>query len=94
MEEKSSTDLLNIFKQRMRIFHNAEDDNLEYILKSSIAYITDYCNKKDLEDEAIRELVIERSRYVYNDQVEFFYQNYKHMLDKNSLGNYGGDVNE
>lgn len=87
-------ELLKIFKLRMRIFHDEEDDNLNHILKGSLSYIKRYCGSEDLTNESIKELVIERSRYVYNDQVEFFYQNFKAELMAMSLKNYGGESDE
>lgn len=73
-------DILEQFKNRMRISHD-EDDNLQELLSSSIAYVKSRCGDFDIEgdtenDKAAKELVFERTRYLYNDAVEFFEDNF------------------
>lgn len=80
--------LLEDFKSRMRIFHNADDDNLENILESSKVAIKRWCGSEDITKPEIRELIIERSRYVYNDSLEFFNENFLSELMAVSLSNY------
>ena len=70
-------ELLDAFKERMHITHGMEDANLLRILKGSHRALTSMCGDFDpLENEWGRELVFERSRYVYNDSVEFFQDNF------------------
>lgn len=69
--------LLNPFKERMRIFHSGEDANLSRMLESSQMVITRLVGSGNIHDYQIKELILERARYVYNDQVEFFYENFK-----------------
>lgn len=69
--------LLDPFKERMRIFHSGEDANLSRMLESSQMVITRLVGSGNIQDHQIRELILERARYVYNDQVEFFYENFK-----------------
>ncbi len=69
--------LLNPFKERMRIFHSGEDANLSRMLESSQMVITRLVGSGNIHDHQIKELILERARYVYNDQVEFFYENFK-----------------
>lgn len=69
--------LLDPFKERMRIFHSGEDANLSRMLESSQMVITRLVGSGNIHDRQIRELILERARYVYNDQVEFFYENFK-----------------
>ncbi|CAG5576801.1 Uncharacterised protein [Streptococcus pneumoniae] len=69
--------LLDPFKERMRIFHSGEDANLSRMLESSQMVITRLVGSGNIHDLQIRELILERARYVYNDQVEFFYENFK-----------------
>lgn len=80
--------LLAAFKERMRIFHNGEDNNLSKMLESSESAILSLVGSKDSADPRVRELILERARYVYNDQVEFFYGNFQGDLMALSLENY------
>ena len=80
--------LLKSFKDRMRIFHNGEDANLSKMLESSGSAILNLVGSKDSTDPRVRELILERARYVYNDQVEFFYDNFQGDLMALSLENY------
>lgn len=80
--------LLSAFKERMRIFHKGEDNNLSKMLESSESAILSLVGSKDSADPRVRELILERARYVYNDQVEFFYGNFQGDLMALSLENY------
>lgn len=73
----------------MHISHNGEDSNLEKLLSFSIAYVKSKCGEFDLSgktnlDTRAIELVLERTRYAYNDAVEYFEDNF--LSDINSLG--------
>lgn len=75
-------ELLQEFKERMHISHSGEDDNLKRLLSFSIAYIEDKCGEFHLAgtsnlDIRARELVLERTRYSYNDAVEYFEDNFQ-----------------
>ena len=87
-ETKELHPLLKSFKERMRIFHTGEDNNLSKMLESSESAILSLVGSKDYADPRVRELILERARYVYNDQVEFFYQNFQGDLMALSLENY------
>lgn len=87
-ETKELHPLLKAFKERMRIFHSGEDNNLSRMLESSELAIHSLVGSKSTSDPRVRELILERSRYVYNDQVEFFYQNFQGDLMALSLENY------
>ena len=80
--------LLEPFKERMRIFHNGEDENLSRILESSEANIFSIVGSQYPTEPQVRELILERARYVYNDQVEFFYENFQGDLMTLSLENF------
>lgn len=80
--------LLKSFKERMRIFHNGEDANLSKMLESSESAILSLVGSNDSTNPRVRELILERARYVYNDQVEFFYGNFQGDLMALSLENY------
>ena len=79
--------LLAAFKERMRIFHNGEDANLSRMLESSEQAIFQTVGTTK-NNPRVRELILERARYAYNDQVEFFYQNFQGDLMALSLENY------
>lgn len=76
-EEKALHPLLSAFKERMRIFHDGEDANLSLMLESSVDAVERLVGDGNFYHPQVRELVLERARYVYNDQVEFFYENFK-----------------
>lgn len=68
---------LKTFKNRMRIFHNADDVNLNYILDSSQRALERLTGIDDVDIPEFKMLVIEHARYTYHDQVEFFWDNFK-----------------
>lgn len=68
-------EILKEFKDRMR-FEDHEDPNLKRILSASAIALKKACGDYDLEDESFKELVFERSRYVYNDALEYFSKNF------------------
>ncbi|HFI0634103.1 TPA: phage gp6-like head-tail connector protein [Streptococcus suis] len=77
-----SDKLLTAFKERMRIFHDVEDDNLKRILAGSQVALSE---RFGLPVEVIgsgQELIIERSRYVYNDKLELFELAFAGELDR------------
>ncbi|WP_226639761.1 hypothetical protein [Priestia flexa] len=70
------------FKERNRL-GNHEDANLTRILSASVTALKRVCGDYDIEDEEFKELVFERSRYVYNDALEYFNDNF--LTEINSL---------
>lgn len=79
-----SFEILNQFKERMRL-GDEEDDNLRRILSTSNKALLRVCGNYDINsDEEFKELVFERSRYVYNDALEYFDKNFLSQI--NSLG--------
>lgn len=82
MSNEIMQSLLIEFKDRMKL-QDDEDSNLSRILTASIDDLHDKCGAYDItESERFKELVFERSRYVYNDALEFFNDNFKsHILD-------------
>ncbi|MCQ6359954.1 MULTISPECIES: hypothetical protein [Bacillus] len=86
METVISNEILQEFKDRMHLGDD-EDDNLKRILSTSNKALLRICGDYDInndEDEEFKELVFERSRYVYNDALEYFDQNFLSQI--NSLG--------
>ena len=87
-KEEQLHPLLKSFKERMRIFHTGEDNNLSKMLESSESAILSLVGSNDSANPRVRELILERARYAYNDQVEFFYGNFQGDLMALSLENY------
>lgn len=77
-------EILMEFKMRMHLEGN-EDANLTRILISSEKELIRVCGDYDIQlDEVFKELVFERSRYAYNDALEYFTKNF--LTEINSLG--------
>ena len=69
-------EILKQFKDRMHLGDH-EDGNLTRILSASNDSLKKACGEYDIAtDETFKELVFERSRYVYNDALEFFSTNF------------------
>ncbi|MGH1324460.1 hypothetical protein [Bacillus pretiosus] len=84
MEIVISEEILQQFKDRMHLGDD-EDDNLRRILFASTKALIKDCGAYDInEDETFKELVFERSRYVYNDALEYFIKNF--LTEINSFG--------
>ncbi|UDV85437.1 hypothetical protein [Bacillus cereus] len=84
MDTVISDVLLQEFKDRMHL-GDEEDDNLKRILSTSNKALLRVCGNYDVnKDEEFKELVFERSRYVYNDALEYFDKNFLSQI--NSLG--------
>ncbi|QWH29959.1 hypothetical protein EXW51_19145 [Bacillus mycoides] len=79
-----SDEILQEFKERMHL-GDEEDDNLKRIISTSNKALLRVCGDYDLNNnEEFKELVFERSRYVYNDALEYFDKNFLSHI--NSLG--------
>ncbi|MBJ8085259.1 hypothetical protein [Bacillus cereus] len=79
-----SDEILQEFKERMHL-GDEEDDNLKRILSTSNKSLLRVCGDYDINtNEEFKELVFERSRYVYNDALEYFDKNFLSQI--NSLG--------
>ena len=72
------------FKERMHL-GDAEDPYLKRILIASEKALIRSCGGYEIDEgETFNELVFERSRYVYNDALEYFNTNFSSEI--NSLG--------
>lgn len=71
-----SAEILLEFKERMKLGDD-EDGNLKRILSASNFYLMRLGNFDINTDESFKELVFERSRYAYNDSLEFFIENFR-----------------
>lgn len=80
MMEKHLTE----FKDRMKL-SDYEDENLLNILNASHDALISMCGEHNVDtNRQFRELVFERSRYVYNDALEYFTKNF--ISEINRLG--------
>lgn len=87
--------ILNEFKERMHISHKVEDERLKQTLSASLDDIQEKCGEFSItENKRGKELVFERSRYAYNDSVEFFENNFLSQLISLSFELQGGVENE
>ncbi|WZX99623.1 phage head-tail connector protein [Bacillus sp. FSL W7-1360] len=87
-----SNEIVKDFKDRMRITHTSEDAYLSSLLRTSYVDIQGKCGEFDISNDAIgKELVFERSRYVYNDALEFFNDNFLSQINSFALMNRGAD---
>ncbi|MCI2942689.1 hypothetical protein [Staphylococcus haemolyticus] len=65
------------FKNRNRIYYKFEDDRIKNDLEMSFEDIKSKCGEFDIEENLLgRELVYERTRYVFNDKLEEFHNNF------------------
>lgn len=81
MSYSVSADILEEFKDRMSIFHSSQDNYLKDVLETSYEDISNLIGEFALENfKPGKELVFDRARYVYNDQIEFFYTNFQHRF--------------
>ena len=87
--------VLDEFKQRMHITHGAEDENLKRLLSFSVLDLQEKIGMMDIEkDERAKELVFERTRYAYNDALEYFNDNYLSQILSLSISQLEGDTDE
>lgn len=77
-------DILEEFKERMHITHYSEDSNISRLLSFSCAYLKQVCGEFDLTNERAKELVFERTRFAYNDALEYFDDSFSSQI--HSLG--------
>lgn len=77
-------EIVEEFKNRMHL-DDEEDGNLKRILEASYADLRRICGDYELKDNRFKELVYERSRYVYNDALEYFHTNFLTQINNLSL---------
>lgn len=77
-------EIVEEFKERMHL-GDYEDDNLKRILQASYEDLIDLCGDYKMDDVAFKELVFERSRYVYNDALEYFEENFLTRINTLSM---------
>ena len=90
--QELAIDNLSDFKSRMKIFGNFEDDALIALLANSFKRIAQLIGEYKPDDNLnFVELVFERSRYAYNDSLEYFEDNFQPMILELSLANWSDD---
>lgn len=96
MDEPVISDVvLKEFKERMKIYHKSEDENLKRLLSSSYFALKNTCGLFELSNEQGKELVFERTRYAYNDSLEFFADNFlSAIIDLSMINNLRTSENE
>jgi len=83
--EEITAEIVQEFKDRMHL-DDGEDDNLTRILKASHEDLRKICGDYDIgTSERFKELVFERSRYAYNDALEYFYTNFLTQINNLNL---------
>lgn len=80
MEEVITQAIVEEFMRRMHL-DDDEDGNLKNILEASYFDLKDKCGDYDMTDKRFKELVFERSRYVYNDALEYFDTNFLSQIN-------------
>lgn len=80
-----TSEIIEEFKERMHI-DGDEDAYLARILIASEQALKDVCGDYNIElDDDFKELVFERSRYVYNDALEYFEKNFLTRINTLSM---------
>ncbi|HEC2203825.1 TPA: phage gp6-like head-tail connector protein [Staphylococcus delphini] len=75
-------------KRRLKIFHNFEDKHIQSLLEQSYEDIQYRCQHFELEESKRgSELVYERTRYAYNDSLEYFNDNFLGQITSFALEN-------
>lgn len=76
MHEVIDDSLLKDFKSRIHISHSSEDESLKNQLLASQKAIARMVGFEDISNPEFKELVLERTRFAYYDQVEYFEDNF------------------
>ncbi|MGW7930601.1 phage gp6-like head-tail connector protein [Staphylococcus xylosus] len=85
---------VEIMKNRLKIFHSFEDDHIKSLLEDSYSDIKNRCENFSMDNSKKgAELVYERTRYAYNDSLEFFHANFIALITDFALENTG-DLND
>ena len=81
------------FKDRFRIFHSSEDEGIGKQLESGFTDIKSIIGEFDpTKYEKGKELVYERTRYLRNEALEYFYDNFQVMIMDASIDLVGDQV--
>lgn len=90
-------DVVKLLKARMRISHDSEDEYLDSLITASFAYLKRRCGDFSIDDinenYVGKELVLERAKYTYEGNLEYFDENYQMMIHALSF-DLGVEANE
>jgi|GEM_PF-2893239 len=90
-------DVVRQLKARMRISHDSEDEYLDSLITASFAYLKRRCGDFSInnidENYVGKELVLERAKYTYEGNLEYFDENYQMMIHALSF-DLGVEANE
>ncbi|HAR3164405.1 phage head-tail adapter protein [Staphylococcus schweitzeri] len=78
-------ELLVKFKALEKIDHSSEDEFLKQLLEMSYTRLKNQCGLFELDDLTGQELILNRTRYAYQDLLEHFNENYRADLIDFSL---------
>lgn len=91
-------EFIKSYKSRFRIFHSSEDDEIGQQLEDSFSDIKSLIGEFDPKKFSKgKELVFERTRYLRNEALEYFYENFQTMIMDASIdlvGEKNGDQPE
>lgn len=83
------------YKARFRIFHTSEDEDIGKQLESGFADIKSLIGNFDPSVyEKGKELVYERTRYLRNESLEYFYDNFQTMIMDASIDLAGEKIGD
>lgn len=89
--ERITDDLLDEFKDYTKISHDTEDEYLKNLLKKSYSNLMSRFGEFNIyENLEGQDLVFARSRYAYEDLLEYFNDNYQDDLINFGLNNVTG----
>ena len=88
MADLKNAELVEKLKGRLHIFHSMQDGVFDDWITASIQAIQDRTGFKTVDDPCFKELVMERCRYIYNDSLEFFDENFQSSLLSLSVSAY------
>lgn len=87
---KISQDHVDEVKKQLKIYHSHSDDRLKSFLESSYLFIKSKCGDFNIEENNMgTELMYSRVRYMNDDALEYFDDNFKSMMIHFALKNRG-----
>lgn len=86
-------EFIDEYKSRFRIFHSSEDNDIGKQLENSFSDIKSLIGEFDPNSFLKgKELVFERTRYLRNESLEYFYDNFQPMIMDASIDLAGEQI--